>query len=342
MRSKRITIYDLAKKLGVSPSYVSKALNNHPSISESVKTKVAQAATALNYTHNAHAAGLRQGTTKTIGVIVPHINQSFFSEAIAGIEEACFQNNHNLIIGQSHESFKQECKVIDTLIHQNVDCIIISVSAETKSASHLKTIGLHNIPLIQFDRHLEELKSYKVLNDNEDSSYRSVKSMVEAGYKKIAFLGGPAHLTTFGDRKKGYLRGLQEAKLKVRKDFVIDDVLAPEAATGAIRNLLRLKDRPDAFLTVSDHQSLAVLKIAASLGISVPDQLGIFGFANEAFAEIVQPTLSSVDQKSKDLGRHAANVYFKNILNNKQASVLQTEVLISEIVVRQSSKKGGG
>ena len=130
MRTKRITIYDLAKELGVSASYVSRALNNHPSISEKVKEKVRKKAAELNYKHNSHAANLRQGSSKTIGVIVPHINQNFFSEAIAGIEEVCFENNHSLIICQSHELFKQECLAIDTLIHQNVDCILISVSAE--------------------------------------------------------------------------------------------------------------------------------------------------------------------------------------------------------------------
>ena len=149
---KRITIYDLAKELGISASYISKALNNHPLINEKVKKRVKKKAIELNYRHNSHAANLRQGSSKTIGVIVPHINQSFFSEAIAGIEEVCFKNNHSLVICQSHESFEQECIAIDTLIHQNVDCILISVSAGTRSASHLETIEKNNIALIQFDR----------------------------------------------------------------------------------------------------------------------------------------------------------------------------------------------
>src|SRR5215211_6297049 len=134
MRQKRVTIYDLARELDMSASYVSKALNNHPSLNEKVKESVRKKALELNYKINSHAANLRQGSSKTIGVIVPHINKSFFSEAIAGIEEVCFQNNHSLIICQSQESYKQECKAIDTLIHQNVDCILISISAETQSA----------------------------------------------------------------------------------------------------------------------------------------------------------------------------------------------------------------
>src|SRR5919112_1742884 len=120
MSGKRVTIYNIADELGMSASYVSRALNDHPTVSKKIKELVKGKAAQLNYKHNSHAANLRQGSSKTIGVIVPHINQSFFSEAIAGIEEACFASNHSLIICQSHESFQQECKAIETLIHQNV------------------------------------------------------------------------------------------------------------------------------------------------------------------------------------------------------------------------------
>ncbi|MEO6550473.1 MAG: LacI family DNA-binding transcriptional regulator [Ferruginibacter sp.] len=339
--TKRITIYDLAKELGISASYVSKALNDHPLINEKVKKKVKKKAIELNYRHNSHAANLRQGSSKTIGVIVPHINQSFFSEAIAGIEEVCFKNNHSLVICQSHESFKQECIAIDTLIHQNVDCILVSVSAGTRSASHLQTIEENNIALIQFDRCIHKLDSYKVLNDNKDASYSAVKNLISGGYKKIAFLGGPKHLTIYKNRKEGYLKAIIEEGLNIPADFIVDDVLGKKRSAEVVAELLALPVPPDAFFTVSDYQSLGVLKVAGELGIEIPEQLGIFGFANEAFTEIIKPTLSSVNQKSKELGRHAANIYFNNILkgSNTVKSTEKTEIIKSEIIARQSSRK---
>jgi DNA-binding LacI/PurR family transcriptional regulator len=341
MKNKRVTIYDLAKELGISPSYISKALNNHPSLSEKVKKAVKTKAAELNYRHNSHAANLRQGSSKTIGVIVPHINQSFFSEAIAGIEEVCFENNYSLIICQSHESFKQECKAIDTLIHQNVDCILISVSAETQFASHLETIKKNKIELIQFDRCIDTLDSYKVVNDNKDASYNVVKNLINEGYRKIAFLGGPEHLIVFKNRKEGYIKAIKEAGLQIPYNFIVDDVLYSKKASEAAAEILSLKEPPDAFFTVSDHQSLEVFKIAESMNISIPGQLGIFGFANEDFGEILKPTLSSVDQKSKELGKHAANIYFKNILKNENANLLpnKKEIVKSEIIFRQSSQR---
>ena len=338
MNRKRITIYDLAKELGISASYISRALNNHPSVSKKVKERVKIKATELNYKVNSHAANLRQGSSKTIGVIVPNINQSFFSEAIAGIEEVCFQNNHNLIICQSHESYKQECLAIDTLIHQNVNCILISVSAETHSSSHLETIKEHNIKLIQFDRCIDKINSYKVLNDNKEASYNVARNLIQQGYKRIAFLGGPSHLTLYKKRKDGFLMAIKEAALIIPYNFIIDDVLSKRKAVEVATELLSLKEPPDAFLTVSDHQSLGVLQVSESMKIKVPDQLGLFGFANEAFTDIIKPSLSSVDQKSKEMGKHAAKIYFENILRGSGSFIKNHEEIIkAEIIVRKSS-----
>lgn len=337
MRQKRVTIYDLAQELGVSASYISRALNNHPSISNKVKERVRKKALELNYKHNSHAANLRQGSSKTIGVVVPHINQSFFSEIIAGIEEICFQNNHSLIICQSHESFKQEVKAIDMLIHQNVDCILISVSTETRSFSHLENIKRHNIELVQFDRCMDQVDSYKILNDNLDASYSAAKKLIQQGYKKIAFVGGPGHLEIFKRRKEGFLMAIKEAKLIIPYDFIVEDVLTKEETVKIARELLALPEPPDAFLAVSDHQSLGILEVATSLGIKVPAQLGIFGFANEAFTQIIKPSLSSVDQKSKEMGKKAAEIYFEDILKKESTSTEYPEVIIkSEIIVRES------
>ena len=340
MASKRVTIYDLAKELGISPSYISKALNNHPSTSEKIKQVVKKKAAELNYKPNSHAANLRQGSSKTIGVIVPHINQSFFSEVISGIEEVSFENNHSLIICQSHDSYEQETKAIETLIHQNVDCILISISAETQSSKYLEEITRHDIQLIQFDRCLDSLDGYKVLNDNKNVSYNAVNILINEGYKRIAFIGGPIHIGVFRDRKEGYLKAMKDAGLNVPGNFIIDSALNKEAAIQHATDLLNTKEPPDAFFTVSDLQSLGVLSVANSLGIKVPQQVGIFGFANEAFTELINPTLSSIDQKSKELGKCTANLYFKNILpGNVVAEEDKIKMISSEIITRQSSSR---
>lgn len=339
MNGKRVTIYDLAKELGISASYISRALNDHPSISEKVKKEVKEKAKELNYKYNSQAANLRRGSSRTLGVIVPKINENFFSEAIAGIEEACFEQNYSLIICQSHESYQQECKAINTLIHQNVDCILISISAETTTSSCLEEIQANNIELVQFDRCLGSVNSFKVINDNKDAALHGVRHLIQQGYKRIAFLGGPDDLTIFKDRKEGYLHAIKEAGLNIPYDYVLDNCLSKTDTIKAARELLNSKEPPDAFFTVADLQSVSILQVANELQVTVPDQLGILGFANETFTELIKPTLSSIDQKSKEIGKCAANLYFEHMLQGRTATkeTYKNKIIKSEIIVRESS-----
>jgi DNA-binding LacI/PurR family transcriptional regulator len=341
MNNKRVTIYDLAREMNISVSYISKALNNQPSVSARVKEMVKKKAEELKYKHNSYAANLRRGSSRTIGVIVPHINKSFFSEAIAGIEEVCFENNYGLIICQSQDSYIKECKAIDTLIHQNVDCILISISAETQSSAHLQSIKNNNIEIIQFDRYIDTLNSYKVLNNNEEISFNVVKHLIDQGYKKIACLCGPEHLTIFELRKKGYLKALKEAGLAIPANYILNNAFSKEITIELVTVLLKTSEPPDAFFTVADHQALGVLQAAKSLGIRVPEQLGIIGFANEAFTGIITPALSSVDQKSKELGKRAAKLYFETLVkkNDKSVAARKEEIIDAEIIIRESTTR---
>ena len=336
---KRATIYDLAKELGISPSYVSKALSNHHSVSEVIRQRVKEKAEQLNYNHNSRAANLRRGQSKTIGVVVPHINQNFFSDVISGIEEVCFANNHSLVICQSHESYEKEGKAIETLIQQNVDCILISNAEETTGADHLRQIVQNKIPIIQFDRCLESFDSFKVINDNREVSYKAVKSLINEGYRNIAFLGGPLAVNVFHERKEGFIAAIAEAELPIPYNYIVDNVLTRERGKAAALSLLGFSNPPDAIFTVSDHQSLGVLDAAALLNIRIPDELGVFGFADESFTQLVTPSLSTIDQHSLEIGRKAAELYFERIYQQKHPPRTETIVVASDIRIRQSSRR---
>lgn len=336
-KHKRVTIYDLATALGISASYVSRALNDHPSISEKIKLLVKTTAQQLNYKHNSNAANLRKGASNTIGVVVPKINESFFSTAIAGIEEACVEYKHSLIICQSGESFEKEVAAIEKLISLNVDCIIISISAETKTTAHLQEVENNNIRLVQFDRTADNIDSYKVLNDNREAAAKAVKHLVEKGYKHIAYIGGPEHLSVFRERKEGFLAAIQEAGLIIPWNYITGDALTKEKGKQVATALLTLKQPPDAIFTVTDYVALGVLQAATVMGIKVPEQLGVFGFANEIFAEMLSPGLSSIEQNAKTLGKHAAYCYFRHILTEKGTAIPHKEIITCDIIIRETS-----
>ncbi|HEX7367044.1 MAG TPA: LacI family DNA-binding transcriptional regulator [Pelobium sp.] len=339
MKKKRITIYDIAEALGISGSYVSKALSNDPVVSEKVKSRVKKKAAELNYKHNSFAANLRRGKSKIIGIIVPKISEIFFANVIAGIEEICYQHKHHIIICQSEESFTKEQEAVETLIRQNVDCVMISLSQETISNAHLKEIINHQTHLIQFDRFDDSVESSIVKNDNEEASYQAVRHLVKQGFKNIAYIGGPEHLAVYNERKNGFIKAIHETGKSLNEDFTKHVSISRDEAKAIALKLLAQKNRPDAFFTASDPAALGVMQAAKELNIKVPQELGVIGFQNEEFTNYISPSLSSVEQRSRDIGKTAANLYFNNIMKTKEKKFYKTEVISCELVVRESSQK---
>jgi LacI family transcriptional regulator len=340
MKKKRITIYDLAQALNISPSYVSKALNRHPSVSTEMEKRVTQKARELNYRQNKQAANLREGLSHTLGVIVPHIDHRFFSGVIAGMEDSCFQHQYNLIICQSHESFEKEATALDTLIRQNVDGILISVSAATRSSEVLREVENNGIPLIQFDRCQGKEPGLRVMNNNMEASAAATEMLINEGYRQIAFIGGPAFLSNYGDRLKGYKKTMQLFGLPIASGYIIENALQPEEAAIATAALLSRTDKPDCIITVSDHQALSILQLAKEKGISIPDELGLISFANESFASLLVPGLSSIDQHSNEMGRTAAEMYF-SLMESGFDRRSREEIIHTSIHWRGSSARSG-
>jgi len=340
MKKKRTTIYDIAEKLNITASSVSRALNNSNYVNENTKQLILKTAAELNYKRNTLASNLRKGQSKTIGIVVPRINQNFFSNVIAGIEDATYEKGYNLIICQSNESHAKEIKCINTLINQQVDCIVISISADSHDYKHLKNVLDHGIQLIQFDRVIDELETLKVINDNEQASFEAVSHLIEQGYKRIALLEGPQNLNIFKQRKVGYLAALNKYGLPVIDELIIENAWTKELGAEATRKLLSLPEPPDAiFASTSDFSALGVLEVATAMGFKVPEQLGILGYANEAFTELTSPSITTVDQFSVYMGRTVADLYFKEMENKDTLVVPKTISIKPKLIVRSSTSR---
>jgi len=342
MRKKRTTIYDIAAKLNITASSVSRALNNSNYVNENTKQLILKTAAEMNYKRNILASNLRKGHSKTIGIVVPRINQNFFANVIAGIEEATYEKDYNLIICQSGESHEKEVKCINTLINQQVDCIVISISADSHDYKHLKNVIDHGIQLIQFDRVVDELETLKVINDNEQASMEAVSHLIDQGYKRIALLEGPQNLDIFRQRKNGYLSALKKYKLPVIDELLVENALTKEMGAEATRKLLSLKNPPDAiFASTSDFSALGVLEVATAMGFKVPAQLGILGYSNEAFTELTSPSITTIDQFSIYMGKTVADLYFQEMENKDILVVPKTISIKPKLIVRSSTLRKG-
>ena len=338
---KNITIYDIAKELNVSPSTISRALKDHHSIGKEMIETVKKLAKKRGYRPNSIAASLRKNKTNTIGVIVPWINRPFISSLISGIEEVASKSGYNVIISQSHDSYKNEVVISKSMYDSRIGGLIISLAMETINYEHFHQFKENKIPIVFVDRVSYELHSDKVVIDNFAAGFKATEHLIEQGCKRIAHLGGAQHRNVYHDRKKGYLEALNHYNLPIDENIILlGDVLSSEEGVKMTNYLLDLETPPDGIFTSNDTSAVSAIQVAKSRGVNVPDELAVIGFNNDPISLIVDPPLSTIDHPAVDMGKIAA----QQVLTQKEhTEIVSSEVITlkTELIVRASSLKKG-
>jgi len=332
MKTRQVTIKDIARQLDISPATVSRALKDHPDISKNTKKAVVDLANSLNYQPNSIALSLRSQKTYTIGVIVPEIIHFFFSSAISGIEAIAYDAGYNVIICQSNESYEREVANINTLLNNRVDGILISVSKNTQDFEHLKRVVNMGIPLIFFDRICDEIEAHKVIVEDEKGAYNAVDYLIKQGYKNVAHLAGPESLNISKLRKRGYHKALRENGIKHNPMFTLQ-ADSKESGYENMKKLLLLDDRPDAVFTVNDNVAIGAMQAIKEMGLKIPQDIAVIGFSDDQkITSLVEPHLSSIAQPAFKIGQTAGELFLKQITNpdsnNFEEVVLETELII--------------
>lgn len=220
MKKGRATLKDIAAKLKVSPSTVSRALNDHPGIGKGTKAAVKELAEQLDYQPNPMALGLLQKKSNTIGVIVPEITSHFFSAIITGIQDVIGPTTYNIMVCISNESYEEEVTLVRKLSNMRVDGILVSPASGTRNFDHFIKLQKNDIPLVVFDRDCPGLETDKVLVDDYSGAFQAVDHLIKSGCKRIAHLGGPLNLSTTRHRLQGYLDALEQNNIQVRKEYI--------------------------------------------------------------------------------------------------------------------------
>jgi LacI family transcriptional regulator len=339
MKKQNLTIHDIARELKISASTVSRALNNNSRISEATRNEVKAAVLRSGYQPNNLASNLRKGKSYTAGVIVPRINRVFFSNVIGGIEEVLTPHGYTITICQSMESYLNEVNSLKTLNNLRVDGIIMSMAAESKNAMHMKTWLDQGRKIICFDRTAEDLDISSVRINDFKGAYQTVKHLIEQGYKKIAFFSGPEHINVYRDRKAGYLTALADYGIPVYENLVISNCLSKEKGMEATRLILKSDNKPDAIFSSSDFSAIGAMVTVKEMGFKIPRDIGIAGFANEPFTELVSPSLTTVDQDGVEMGRVAAKVFLNSIETKFDHTWKEKVVLEPTLIIRESSNR---
>lgn len=334
---KPATIKDIAKRLNISLSTVSRALRNASDVNPETKKAVMALSEELNYQPNKLALSLRQKQTHTIGVIVPNLDY-VLSLMVRGIDEVALEAGFTVMVCQSNESFGREILNTRRLLESLVDGFIISVSSESKSFDHFKKIQERNLPVVVFDRVTPHLKAPSVRIDNEEGGFLATEHLIEQGYRRIAVLAGPENLGVSNSRMDGYLNALKKHKIKQDPELIVHCDFNQDYAYFATLELLAMKKRPDAIFTISDRMAIGAMLAIKKKGLRMPEDIGLVGFNNEPVTSLVTPSVSSVEMPSFELGKAAAKLFIET-MHNKDNLDFEEKVLKPKLIVRESSQK---
>jgi LacI family transcriptional regulator len=336
-KSTEPTIHDIARELKISASTVSRALNDNTRISLKTKEKIRKVADQLGYRPNTLASNLRNKKSNTIGIVVPLINRHFFSSVISGVEDVAFKAGYNVVISQSNDLADKEISIVQSMFSNRVDGLIVSIAMQTNTFEHLKLFKKKHIPLAFFDRAVPEIETDKIVVDDFAGGFKVTQHLIDQGYKRIGHLAGPQNLTTYLDRKNGYIEALKKNGIAYDKSLIIVNTLTSEEGVPAVKQLMGLPNPPDAIFCGNDTTALSAMIYLRDKGICIPEDIGIVGFSNEPFSKVVSPSISTIAQPGFLIGQKAAELIIRKIENKDRA--YQTIVLPTELIVRESSDR---
>jgi len=292
----------------------------------------------LNYSPNKLASALKSGKTHIIGVIVPSVQAHFFASIIHCIEDGLKDSGYRVIIYQSNESVENEINGVKTLLEAQVDGIMASLSLETQDVSHFAEIVKQNKPLILFDRVNADLKVPTITLDDFRAGYIATQHLIDSGYRKIAFVTTVHQIKIFNDRLEGYKAALADNGLPLIEEHIIFGGLSIKDGRFGAGKLMRGRNKPDAIIAGDDFTAVGVIKKLKEID-ETPPEIGVIGFANEAFSAYITPNLSTIDQHAPQIGKACAKMFLKMINQQNPYSGMEHIVLDPTVVERESTNK---
>ena len=334
----QITVKDIANKLNLQYTTVSKALRNHPDISEKTKKLVISTAQEMDYHPNWIAKSFKSRRTNTIGVIVPSIKNDFYASVISGIEEITYKDDFGIMVSQSNESYHREVLNIRSFISNLVSGLIVCISQTTHSGDHLIALQKRGIPLVFFGRVCEDIETSKVVVDDYLGAFKAVEFLISSGYKTIAHFAGPQDISISRDRHRGFMEALNKHHLPVDKELIFYGGLQEEDGMRSFQKLHKEgRKLPEAIFTVNDLVAIGIYSETEKMGLKIPDDLAVIGFGNNKLSAYLNPPLTTVQQSPYNMGIKAAQIILNHIKEPDKIHRPKIEIIKPELILRKST-----
>jgi LacI family transcriptional regulator len=340
--NKNITLQDIAKALNISASTVSRALTDSYQIGSKTKERVLAYAKQHHYIPNRMARGLKEGKSRSIGVVVCNIDNSFVAQTLDGIDKFYTALGYHIIIMQSNESYEQEKACIDLLYGAGIDGLLISPSYQTTDFTYLNDLKDAGLPVVLFDRLSDGINTHKVASNHFNGAYEATQHLLKNGYHTIAHINSNTKLNMATARFEGYQKALAEANLPFKDELVkffdtTNLTLLNENLTNAITELMELEQKPDAIFTATDSLTTRCLVILNQMGYLIPQDVALIGFSNTDLADAFHPSLTTITQPAFEIGKLAAEKLLSLIKGKHNEEPFETFLLATELQMRDST-----
>ena len=334
---RQVNIRQLANELNLSISTVSKALKDSYEISAETKQRVLAMAKQLHYTPNPYASSLRRKKSNTIAVVIPEVADSFFSLAIKGIEDIAQTKGYHVLIYLTYEDCEKEKMILDDFKNGRVDGVLLSVASDSCSAEHLDGIREANIPVIFFDRAMENFATAKVRTNDYESGYLAAKHLIEKGCQRLAFLSISTHLDITFKRLQGYRAALTESGFPAEQQPVIQCTNNSDETYKIIKELMTRPDYPDGVIASVEKLIAPFYGACQNLKLALPEKIKVIAFSNLPNAQVLTPSLTTITQPAFEMGKAAATILFKALEKRNYEWQKEDIVIPSQLYIRQST-----
>ncbi|MVZ62445.1 LacI family DNA-binding transcriptional regulator [Sphingobacterium humi] len=333
--NKPTTIKEIARKLKISPSTVSRALNDHPSIGDVTKDRVRKIAEEMAYEPNQTAIFFKQRKTFTIGVILPKLSEPFFSDAISTIETVAEEKKYTVLLGQSLDNEQRELNIVQSFKKHRVDGILMSLGKNTANMDYLDILAKTEIPIVFFDCVPDLPNVHKVYSDLSTGMMEAIDAFIDRGHHKIALINGPESLLASKQRSEYFIKALKQRGLAVDTNYIVHTDLTEQGNEDAMESLCALADRPSAVVSFNDFVTLDLIRYAKQRGIVMNQDMYFISYANYPLWKYMDnPPMGSIEQYPDQQAQRAAEILFDCIDKKEAVEQAQEVIFPSKLVLK--------
>ncbi|WP_286767995.1 MULTISPECIES: LacI family DNA-binding transcriptional regulator [Sphingobacterium] len=330
-----INIKYIAELLKISTSTVSRAFRNTHDINPATKDRVLNLANSLNYKPNPSASALASGSTKTIGVIIPSVQNFYFSTVISGIQSKAFAEGYNVILYISNDHPDDEARLLENLSLGHIDGLLISISSE-KNIPYFERLIELKFPLVFFDRVPHIIQATKVMQDDFQGAYDATKFLIDKGYQSIAHISGPKEMALVQSRYAGFKQAMQDHRLDIDSELIVFSAFNRQSGFDDTNKILASTNKPDAIFAVNDSKAIGSILALKKKNIVVGSEIGVIGFTNDPIGEIIEPALTTIEEPAFQIGQESCHLLLRHIKHTDFE--VRDLILPNKLIIRSSTK----